>query len=723
MKHLSHPDKLLSDHIENIIAFCKDDRLFELAAKYHDLGKTTDSFQAYIQKQTSSSEPHAFVSAVVFLVNHIGKLEKKELVFVANAIISHHGRLVSLSALFDSFSDYKKIDLATKQKDEIFTKDDVVSYFCLAQSDLSKLKRFRFEIDMYPLQFDIGDFIVQKLLFSRLIFADKFEAIFSKTANPQTTEFDIENLHSFKKKLIKNQKRDTAREVVLSNYNIHKDENIFLLTAPTGVGKTLLSLELALLIKKDKNRRRVIYTIPFTSIIDQSVDIFEQIFPDMITKHHHKSDFRSTSEETNNSYDRMKFIVESWSDPFIVSTFYQLLFAIFSNRNSDNVKFQSLENSVIIMDEVQAIPHHLWSVVREIFEELANQINCTFLLMSATMPVVTKNAVELADKELFYSELNRYRLLYQELSNSSYEDRLEEIKELIIKRYKEGKSVLCVANTIKSSKLLYKLLKNELKDEVFCLNSYMLGEDREICIKNLKEPDTNCVKHKVLISTQVIEAGVDLDFDTGFRELAPLSSIIQTAGRVNREGKKAKSDVVIFDTVGFDIYDKTLMNETKKYLVESLKIDSIEERDILKFVEGYFEAVSRCLGDSKEILKSIEVFDFEKIDRAINDIFRTEDSISISVAIGVDLKEYENRYFLESASLDKWGQKSLREKLFKEISNYVLNIKNRDLEKIGINIDSSDIFGIAYIKNSSGIYSARSGFLIDEERSGEDFFD
>jgi len=715
MNYFSHPDKLLSSHIENIMAFDKDDPLFGTIAKFHDLGKTTKSFQNYIKGFTISSEPHAFVSGLLFLLQFSKELDSKSLIFGINAISSHHGKLKSLGQLFNTML---KPTEAKKQADEIAQKSDAVEYFGLHEFDFAIIDDFEIEHNdpSNPLVFSIEDYIRQKELFSKLIFADKYEAIFSTSVSKKTTHYPLDDLISFKSRLSKNDTRDFARTTIFNNFEEKPHENIYLLTAPTGIGKTLLSLELALKIKEDRHLERVIYTIPFTSIIDQTVDIFEAIYGDTITKHHHKVEYKTSDQEANNDYDRVKFLTESWNESFIVSTFYQLFFAIFSNTNTDNIKFQSLRNSIVVMDEVQAIPHQLWSVMQNLFDVLSKRLNTVFILMSATMPIITKNATQLADKEAFFSLQNRYRLGYFELGFENEDEKIKSLKESIKEEYQKGKSVLCVVNTIKNSKRLFKELNDELGQNIYCLNSYMLGDDRDATLKSLREPHSNLVKNKILISTQVIEAGVDLNFDIGYRELSPLSSIIQTAGRVNREGDKTQSEVLVFDTLGFQIYDTSLMNETKHHLITTLQTQTIEEQSILSYIESYFGAVANCLGDSKSITKAITAFDFDAIDKALNEIFQTENDRVVSVAIGVDLTVHEKDFFEYDMKMTKWELKSYKEQKFKEIGRYIINIKKRDLGKLSFNVPMSDVYGIHYLTEIQDIYSSKSGFLIEEEK-------
>ena len=716
LNYFSHPEKLLSEHIAHIEAFC-DDALFRLAARFHDLAKTSDAFQRYIKGESTSAEPHALPSALAFVVEHFDTLATKELFFVFNAIRSHHGALASKRYLANLLIDdtAQGVQKAFRQLSEIYAKEDVRSYFGLNKVDATVVEEFGFAID--ELSFTLEDFIDQKLLFSRLIFADKYEAIASKAFRPKPFDYPLQNLYTFKSHLPKNEERSKAARKILQNYEANPEAAIYTITAPTGIGKTLISLELALRIAKERGKSRVIYTIPFTSIIDQTAAIFEHIFPGQITKHHHKAEF-GKDEERFNDYDRIKYLTESWAEPFILSTFYQLFFALLSDANSDNIKFQSLSNAVIVLDEVQAIPFALWKVLQPFFPLLAKKLGSVFILMSATMPIVTKDAVELAPKKALYVKKNRYKLDWLDLPSEDTQSKIAALAEHIVELANGGKSVVCIVNTIKNSKLLYRQLESFIESEkLFLLNSYMLPRDRETTIEALCEPGTNQVKGKILISTQVIEAGVDLDFDVGLRELAPLSSIIQTAGRVNREGKKEQATLYIFDTLGYEIYDSVLMDASRRYLVEKLRSgESIEERDILQHVEDFFAGLDLQLSDRYRIIENIEKFDFDKIAQSVRELFSEEASFTHSVVLGIDLKEEEGRYFEQAQLLDKWELKSYKERQLKALAPNILNIKEKDLQSLGINIPKSEIFGLYYIENIDGIYDPKRGFLIPEER-------
>jgi CRISPR-associated endonuclease/helicase Cas3 len=720
MNYLSHSTQKLIDHIENIKLYDKEDTLFCRCVAFHDLGKVTNNFQTYIQDTANhTSEPHAPVSAIIYLLNHIKRdlIIAKDDLFVFNAILSHHGKLKSFkNEKGKDILEFFRVDLPQHQINEIYNKDDVVSYLKLQTIETTNFKKLQRR--NRDLTFFIEDFITQKLLFSKLIFADKYEAIYNREHKKVVNGNSVMQLHEVLKKVInkKDSKRDRVKNNILNCYD--KNYTIFTLTAPTGIGKTLTSLELALKIKEDKNLSKIIYILPFTSIIDQTYEIFDKLFPNDIIKHHYAVTFDENcdNQDEKNSYDRWKFILNSWNEPFILSTLYQLFFAIFSNKNSDNIKFQALQNSVIVLDEVQAIPFELWKAFKEILPILSQQLNSTFILMSATMPILTQKgvALELANKAEIFEEKNRYVLKCLE-GNA-----LENLANVIIELYQEEKSVLCVVNSIKTSKLLYKIVKESVEHS-YCLNSYMFFDDRKEVIKTIKDNEKSSnVSNKILISTQVIEAGVDLDFDVGLREFAPISSIIQTAGRVNREGKKGISEIYIFDTIT-KIYDAMMISESRKILFEALENQDIYEKDILIYVEKYFQALDENKGDSG-ILEDISRFDFDTISKKNRDAFGLEQDYIKSVALGVNLKEYEYRYFDNIKGLKPYEIKREKEKIIKEFQPKILNIKEKDLNALGFEIPFSDIFGIYYIQEIDDIYTKERGFRLREEKDEDDLF-
>ena len=721
LNYYSHPNRLLTSHITLMSEFF-DDEFFKEAVKYHDIGKCSNSFQHYIQAKSRSAKPHALVSGIIFLLSKANSYDEKELFFIYNAIISHHlplsNRAKITNRLFnlDSAKSRYVFDLYS----ELRSYDDVATFWQIEEFDIDTIEEFADEWEF--LKFDLEDFVSQKLLYSKLIFADKYEAITNEIFKAPKLTHSIEDILSYKQKrgFLEDNFRAKMSQEIISNYQANSSNSIFTITAPTGSGKTLASLELALYIAKSEKRDKIIYSIPFTSIIDQSVEIFREIFKDKkITPQHYLITVDGVDEDKDNiDYDRLNYLLHSWADSFIVSTFYQLFFTILGNKNMQSVKLCNMQNSVIVLDEVQAIPFPLWKPMQSLLAVVAKSLNSTFILMSATMPMVTDSAVELAPKERLFPIQNRYTLRYLSLSS---EDKLEELSDRIVEAFNNYGSALCVVNTITNSKLLYKILSSKL-DNVYLLNSYMLPRDRKRVIENLRSGTSNKVEGKVLISTQVIEAGVDLDFAVGFREFAPLSSIIQSAGRVNREGKLANATLWVFDNLSTGVYDSILLNTTHSILKDDF---NIQEKDILDITQQYFQELDSQISDREHILDDIKEFDFESIEQTLNRLFSDDDTFRESVVIGIDLRELEEEFYKARESIDnKWELKRLKERLFNSFIENILNIKKRDLILSGVTYEASNLFGLYYIPVSEGVYSKDSGFLIAQERDIEDeFFD
>ena len=364
----------------------------------------------------------------------------------------------------DEISDFGEyIDNAIDDDAEYFDEDEFV------------FKNKLFGIDSY---FKIKD------VFSKLIFADKYEAIFKCGYNEKTfenVEFYIEKLLKFLSgkdndlSLIRNKARTDTIEKLKQNI----DKNIFLIEAPTGIGKTFMALHLALEIIKIKDKKRLITALPMTSIIDQTFDEYSNIFDDnILMKYHHLSfskEYYNSDKEKRNEEDFYKqkdsFINKSWSeDTVIITTFNQLLNLFYSNKNRDLIKFWTLRDSIIILDEIQAVPRILLKDFSETISFLSKKFNIDFILMSATVPDI-KNFIdkslicELLDNKYFSLEFNnRYALRVDNSINS-----VNKLAAEIIDKSNLDNSVLAVVNTKKLALSVYEQLIKENCLKVFKL--------------------------------------------------------------------------------------------------------------------------------------------------------------------------------------------------------------------------------------------------------------
>ncbi|WP_423902529.1 CRISPR-associated helicase Cas3', partial [Campylobacter showae] len=542
----SHPNKLLENHIKNMIS-AGDEELGKQVKLYHDIAKLKNNFQIYIRDTSNDKldKNHSFLSAYFFLLN--SKFDEIPTIFGFLAIVSHHSDAINLMTLARDANKFFKNSKELEYWDEVAgAAKNINIYLGLSTKKdefldrAEKLRQYLILLQ-YKHKFTYEDFINFKSLYSNLVYSDKFESIFSMPKQ-ETKDIPVDVLESDIKTLPPNKKRDEFRNFVLNNF----DENykLFTLTAPTGYGKTLTALNFALKF----NKSRIIYALPFTSIIDQTYDIIAKIYKNSdisVGKTHHKTTIDEKNLTEDDRYSKIKFLMESFSGEINVTTLYQLIFALFGNKNKDNVKFNQLKNSVVIIDEAQAIPYNFRKDFILLCEIISRSLGTIFIFMSATMPVIkSENFKEISNLD-YFSKQDRYVIKWLDISGE--EELLEKICETA-----RDKNTLVVVNTIKKAQELFVKLRD--KFTCFCLNGYMYDDHKRATIEAVrcaidKSKDDPLASKILLISTQSIEAGVDLDFDVGFREVSPISSIIQTAGRVNRHFGEISGELYVFPEI------------------------------------------------------------------------------------------------------------------------------------------------------------------------------
>jgi len=351
---------------------------------------------------------------------------------------------------------------------------------------------------------------------------------------------------------------------------------IFSLTAPTGSGKTLAALGAALKLRERIRDAqgwtpRIIYALPFTNIIDQNHDVIQRVISELpdysrdplgyLVKHHHLATIRGNdgSEEDVPTEEQL-LMVESWDSEVVVTTFVQLFESMVTNSNRRLKKLHNVAGSIIILDEIQSIPYEQWCLVRETITTLAKHLGCTVIQMTATRPRILPEAREvLPQPDKYFGLLDRTQIVPRADVRS-----LEDLQDLVLELGERYRSVLVILNTIPSAVSFYQQLASwdsmegyrepsELERSADAWDRYWDGYSPEG--RMLVHLSTNVVpwqrRHRVaglarilrrrkdelrpiVVSTQVVEAGVDLDFDVVVRDHAPLDSIVQAAGRCNR---------------------------------------------------------------------------------------------------------------------------------------------------------------------------------------------
>ncbi|MDZ4151720.1 CRISPR-associated helicase Cas3' [Methylicorpusculum sp.] len=325
---------------------------------------------------------------------------------------------------------------------------------------------------------------------------------------------------------------------------------LFSLTVPTGGGKTYTSMAFALDHAITHQLRRIIYVIPFTSIIEQNANVFREAFGDLaeaVIEHH--SAFDDTKLPNNDARDTLKRAMESWDAPVIVTTAVQFFESLFADRPSQCRKLHNIAGSVIILDEAQTLPLKLLRPIMAAIDELALNYRCSIVLCTATQPALKK-------AEGFINGFENVReispdplALFTELERVTVKNIGEQTDEQLLRHLQEKEQVLIIVNNRRHARSLYDSMKKLKLEGATHLTTLMCAKHRSQILEKVRE-DLLQGKLCRLVSTSLIEAGVDVDFPCVLRAEAGLDSIAQAAGRCNREGKSEPKDseVLIFQS-------------------------------------------------------------------------------------------------------------------------------------------------------------------------------
>lgn len=358
---------------------------------------------------------------------------------------------------------------------------------------------------------------------------DKLTAYISKWNNP-TREIDI------------------LRQKIL-NSCIEKasaPRGIFSLTVPTGGGKTVASMAFALNHAVANSMKRIIYVIPYTSIIEQNAKVFRDILGQENVVEHHSSVSYELSENADELEYRSALATENWDAPVIVTTAVQFFESLYANRSSKCRKLHNIANSVIIFDEAQMIPSNNLRPCVAAIAELVRAYNATAVLCTATQPAIDEMLLKYSKKESVVELCPDVDGMFEKFRRTSFEKEGRLTTDELVSRLESQQQVLCIVNTRKFAQEVYEALPSEGR---FHLSTLMCPVHRKQKLDEIRERLKSGKTCRV-VSTSLIEAGVDVDFPRVFREMAGLDSILQAAGRCNREGKRSaeSSIVTVFES-------------------------------------------------------------------------------------------------------------------------------------------------------------------------------
>ena len=625
--------------------------------------------------------------------------------------------------------------------------------------------------------------------FASLIHADKADA--AKFDN--LIDDNKENLRIFNRKyneqlnrylgsLMPNTSLNKLRTEIRNNsvlnivIGLKEGKRLFELTAPTGSGKTLMLLSLAgEIIKSSKEPLRVVYALPFLSITEQVEEEVLKIFSETthfiqrIDSKSENSEFEKLQEklETDpNQQNRMAinlldFREKTFSYPFIITTFVRFFETLLSNKNSDLLKLPNLSNCIFLLDEIQSLPPRLYSFFIAYLDSFCKKNNCYTIVSTATQPNFSIDNVKLNDtdgngkyltwaKDFFKHYENPYSLLSTDYFQNGLFNRyviniLDEsvnLQQLADKVVKENESALVIVNTIDDSKQLYDLLlENDVeKQELILLNTHFTPDDRKFKIEYAKLR-LKFRKKIIVISTMLIEAGVDIDFPILYRDLTSMPSIVQSSGRCNRNGKmENKGKVILFHLMNSNDRSALIFRGKDRFFLDTtkqvLKKKSYAENDLLELQVHYFNQIQTSLNFAQHsqtqpkhefhFLKDIQECMYQKLGdfRIIDEV---DYGIEYQFYVPVNEKDTRFEVLLEIEERIKVLQsQNKKEELFvnkqmivrqlKQMANQIVKVRLKKNDSLPVLGDNRIAINFLYKINLAS-YSFDSGIYI----KGEDF--
>ena len=676
-----NPDKsdwqILCDHLTNVAeisrTFADDFNAGNLAytsGLLHDLGKYSDDFQKRLEGkkiQVDHSTAGAKESEKIFPVE-LNRL-------IAYLITGHHGGLLNYGSRESGLCERlgkEKIPDYSGYKNEISLN--------IKQPVLPKLK---------PLARNKKGFCVSfftRMIYSCLVDADSLDTENFASPEKSSVRGQYESFGTLSRKFDMHM-RDLQDHAKDTPVNREREKifrqcveagslppGIFSLTVPTGGGKTLSSMAFALEHLKKHNLRRIFYVIPYTSIIEQNAKVFRNIFGAGNVLEHH-SNFDPATVKTDHDdpvSESLKLATENWDMPIVVTTNVQFFESLFSNKRSRTRKLHNLAKSVIILDEAQMLPTGYLLPCLAALSELVRNYGATVVICTATQPKLENVIIEHLDKQFtcheimespnpdqLYLTLNRVRVT--PLKNPVDDTELSN-------KLKEYKQVLCIVNTRSHAKKLYDSLGESGFN--YHLSARMCPVHRRKKLEEIRQRLKEGKECRV-ISTQLIEAGVDIDFPVVYRAMTGIDSLAQAAGRCNREGKlPEKGSVYIFKST--ESYGKATSWQSLVAEVGEMALAGSTDPLSLATVADYFRRLYHYKGDEgldeKKILPALEegarelVFPFEDIAEELRIIEEGTRDVIIPYNKNARLKIDELR-----ASENPW-------KLLRELQGYSISI-------------------------------------------------
>src|SRR3989338_6175894 len=717
----------LDEHLRGVAAMAADfaanfdsSDWANIAGLWHDLGKYREKFQTYIKK-ASGYDAEAHIEGAPGRVDHstagaIHAMEKLGLQgrILAYLIAGHHAGLPDWNSPEEGkFALFNRIEEGKKKG---YLQEALLASpppHILDQPNPTSL----------PPHPDKGAWALWiRMQFSCLVDADFLdtEAFMDgrkaalrtgypslKDLSPAFDQYMADKAAKAEDTLVNRLRADVLRQC---REKALLPSSMFSLTVPTGGGKTLSSMAFAMNHAVHHGKRRVIYVIPYTSILEQTADIFRSIFgKENVIEHH--SNLDPDQEDS-----RSRLATENWDAPIIITTNVQFFESLFAARTSRSRKLHNIVNSVVVLDEAQLLPPDFLAPILHAMTDLSNNYGVSFVLSTATQPAFTprpkflglSNVRELMDDpDKLYVDLKRVD------TKLPTDFDVPQSWEAIAEQLQQHESILCIVNSRNDCRELHHLMP---KDTIH-LSALMCGQHRSHVIAAIKQRLKDGIPTRV-VSTQLVEAGVDMDFPVVYRALAGLDAVAQAAGRCNREGGLPElGRVVVF--VPPKPAAPGLLRKAQQSGQEVMRLCEGDPLTRERF-ETYFRAYYASLNslDRADIISLLDMHNRAGARQAVFN-FRTaaskfrlideEGQTAVIVCYG------ESPNLIAALESNPNMEPHQRRGLLRRLQRYTVNIRDHECKKLLGSRDIREIYPGVHVQSSDTLYHPQLGLLMSKD--------
>lgn len=740
-----------------------------LTSLFHDMGKFSESFLNYLnasheagenRKISKNSVVHSIQGAkYLYELQNTGRNIEEAIVkeIISMCIANHHGGLMDgITADGDTpFRDrmqnesdhyhYTEVIRTFSESGVLTEAPQIIMGRCVEE-----MKEFLDKCRKYRLNYSFMIHFLTKYIYSCLVDADRYNAYCFEAEIPMDYSFmplwdDYilrleDKVRSFPVNTDINRLRHEVSEMCFNA--AARAAGVYLLNVPTGGGKTLSSLRFALNHAKNRNLDHIIYVIPYLSVLEQTVnDIkialkYDDKKEDFLLEHHSNWSISDDEKEAQ----AHSLLTDRWDSPIIVTTMVQFLESIYSEKSGRLRKLHNMSNAVVIFDEVQSLPVKCTHLFNEAVNFLHNMANCTILLCTATQPpfheayrrlYLSDSPSLIFDMTSCFLDLGRTRVI-DDTIRGGYS--MEALSQFVLERYLEEGNCLIILNTKKDAKALLSAVERLVKKEgdgserIVYLSTDMCAQHRLDVISAMKN---NGLERTICISTQLIEAGVDISFRCVIRAMAGLDSIAQAAGRCNRNGEEEKAKKVHLVNIADE--DLSFLPDIKcgadiTWRILAEKRDDLLAPDVLE--RYYIEYYSKQASKMDYSLKSgSSIYDFLAENQKGTDAFRNKGGKDIPAlrqafqSAGKQFSLIDQQtisifvpYAEGEGLLKKYRKAGIKEKnrLLRQLGKYSVSIYQWQLKKLAeqgaLTMENDQI----WILNTQ-FYSEKSGVIYESE--------